>query len=461
MAPVRPSQRRVVERRLPRPVPAPASLPEVATNAMQRFGCIQGACEDTCCRDWGIAIDVADLEQMQRVAAKKNVADGLFHLVVLGKAAPGSGTKTFMKLKEDGSCPLLEASGSCSIHRLAGEDALSTTCSVFPRSSLKIPERQLEVTGSLGCPELARLTLLADDGAEQAPSHAPLLPRDYVGKSLNDEPSDAYTASFFDVRKTLLALVDRADFTVSSRLLFAAHLADQIGSYYFAGTTAFEGSERIFSLHKLKRDLAASLDEQQMRALDDELRGFGGAGEAVLTSTISFLLERQKLAHPERFGRLLQKAFASLQSEATGQVAVPGQEVTPAQLLAVLGRRQSELDERLPGLVQKILGNYVRHYILRHAFVDARDLSAYLGRLMVQLAAIRLLLAGHPSVEAMLARASQADDGGILSHAAVEVIQSFTKAITHNLPFLDTVLGANQETGGFSFGRLALYAKFV
>jgi len=428
---------------------------------MQRFGCIQGACEDTCCRDWGIAIDVADLEQMQRVAAKKKVADGLFHLVVLGKPAPGSGTKTFMKLKEDGSCPLLEASGSCSIHRLAGEDALSTTCSVFPRSSLKIPERQLEVTGSLGCPELARLTLLADDGAEQAPSRAPLLPREYVGKALSDDATDAYSASFFDVRETLLALVDKANFSISSRLLFAAHLADQIGAYYFAGTTAFEGSERTFSQHKLKRDLAASLDEQHLRELDNELSTFAGAGEAVLTSTISFLLERQKLAHPERFGRLLQKVFTSLQGAATGQAAAPGQEVMPAQLLAVVERRRAGLDERLPGLVQKILGNYVRHYILRHAFVDARDLKAYLGRLLVQLAAIRLLLAGHPSVGAMLARAPQPDDGGILSQAAVEVIQSFTKAITHNLPFLDTVLGANQETGGFSFGRLALYAKFV
>src|SRR4051812_42072894 len=88
---------RSVDLRRQRPVPAPAPLPEVATNAMQRFGCIQGACEDTCCRDWGIAIDVADLEQMQKVAAKKNVADGLFHLVVLGKPAPGSSSKTFLK----------------------------------------------------------------------------------------------------------------------------------------------------------------------------------------------------------------------------------------------------------------------------------------------------------------------------------------------------------------------------
>jgi len=428
---------------------------------MQRFGCIQGACEDTCCRDWGIAIDVADLEQMQKVAAKKNVADGLFHLVVLGKPAPGSSSKTFLKLKEDGSCPLLEATGACSIHRIAGEEALSTTCSVFPRSSLAIPGRHLEVTGSLGCPELARLTLLADDGVEQSPSSRPLLPRDYVGKAIPDDPNDAYAASFAAVRDTLLTLMAEPAYPIGSRLLFAAHLADQVRSYYFAGTPAFTGSEGSFSRHKLERDLEASRNEEHLRVLHAELSGFAGAGEVVLTSTISFLLERQKLAHPERFGRLLQKTFASLQGEAVGVAAAPGQEVTPAQLLAVVQRRQRGVDERLPDLVQKILGNYVRHYLLRNAFVDSPDLGTYLGRLMVQLAAIRLLLAGHPSVAAMLGRPAQPEDGGMVSHAAVEIIQSFTKAVTHNLPFLDTVLGANQDTGGFSFGRLALSAKFV
>lgn len=465
MAPVRTKARAVVELRRSRPLPAPFELPQVATQAMQRFGCIQGACEDTCCRDWGISIDVDDLEQMQRVAAQRNLGDGLFHLVVLGKPAPGTSSRTFMKLKDDGSCPLLETSGACSIHRVAGEEALSTTCSIFPRSSLVLPTKQLEITGSLGCPELARLTLLADDGTAQTPTSKQLLPREYVGKTIaesrEDGTQDAYAAAFIEVRETMLALVEDSTYPLGARLMMLTHLAVQVGSFFHAGTTAFEGSERTFSRRKLTRELRTSLDPRTQKEIAADLAAFAGANEVVLTSTISFLLERQKLTHPERFARVLQTVFSSLQGEALGCAAEPGQSVTPADLVAVVQRRQDGVQARLPALVSKVLGNYVRHYLLRHPYTDAPTLQDYLGRLFVQLAAIRLLLAGHPEIEALLAQAPHPEDGGAFSRAAVEVIQSFTKAVTHNLPFLDAVLGANTDSGGFSFGRLALYAKFV
>ena len=155
-----------------------------------------------------------------------------------------------------------------------------------------------------------------------------------------------------------------------------------------------------------------------------------------------------------------------LQADCLG--TAPGEEmnreqtVTSARLWQVDQRRRARLHERSPGLADRILGRYARHYILRNPYTDATSLLSYLGRLSSSLAAIRLLWTAMPELEAQWEKAPETGaDIRVASASAIHVIQTYTKAVSHHAEFLNAVHQVNDQPGGATFGRLVLIAKFV
>lgn len=444
------------------PWPFPAAGIEMATRAMRRFSCTGAECPDSCCRDFGIAFDPPSVERMLVATAVDPVDhERIVRLRVLS-AAPldGSAVQASVSLDNDGACPLLESSGQCWMHRKYGESALATTCSVFPRTSLAI-ENRLEVTGTLACPELARLTLLTEDGPAQEPSVGSLLHRDYVGKTVDagDESRDAYAAPFVRVRETLLHLFGRNDYPLGTRLVVAARLAAQVDRFFRRGTDAFEGSRRGLAFQLLQDELANAVNEAGLQAMHRDLQSFNGSSDAVVASAASLLIQRRRLRHPPRFAALLKAAFGSLQAEAGGGADRP---LTPGELSVLVARRRERLEAKLPGLVDRILARYCRHYLLRYPYTDAPSLLNYLGRMALSVASIRLLLLGAPAVLSVLDAAAGAQvDEARLSAIAVDVIQIFTKAVSHQVDFLTAIQRVSEDSKGVTFGRLVLFAKFV
>ncbi len=440
----------------------PAARLEVATWAMRRFSCTGAECPDSCCRDFGIAFDPPSVERML-VATAADPADHerIVRLQVWSVAPPdGGAVQASVSLDDDGACPLLESSGHCWMHRKYGEAALATTCSVFPRTSLAV-ENRLEVTGTLACPELARLTLLTEDGPAQEPSVGSLLPRAYVGKTVDagDESRDAYAAPFVRVRETLLHLFERSDYPLGTRLVLAARLAAQVDGFFRRGTDAFEGSRRGLACLLLQNELASTVNEAAAKALHRDLQSYNGSSDAVVASAASLLIQRLRLRHPPRFAALLKAAFESLQVEAGGGADRP---LTPGELSVLVARRRQRLDLKLPGLVDRILARYCRHYLLRYPYTDAPSLLNYLGRMALSVASIRLLLLGTPAVVSLLDADDDAQgDEARLSAIAADVIQIFTKAVSHQVDFLTAIQRASEDGRGVTFGRLVLFAKFV
>jgi hypothetical protein len=66
-----------------------------------------------------------------------------------------------------------------------------------------------------------------------------------------------------------------------------------------------------------------------------------------------------------------------------------------------------------------------------------------------------LLAVLHPEAHA-------AAEPDAMNRVAVDVVQTFTKAIGHHPDYLEAALHRGAvATGGFTFGRLVLLAKFV
>ena len=445
-----------------RPVELPQSLPELATRAMRRFRCVGPACEDTCCRDFGIHIDRAGLERMRAaVAHEPEQREKVVHLVVLGMPTPGGEpARNLVQLDDHGGCPMLDADGGCGVHRRHGEGALGTACSVFPRTSLAV-EHRLEVTGSLACPELTRLSLLADDGLEQDPGAEPVLPRAYVGKNVETDTTNLYGSAFSRTRATLIDIFRRDGFTLGTRFAFAANLAAELDDFFLRDARSVGPAEALLFRRRLDAELAATASPEGLTTVRADLGALPESPPVVVAAAATLLAERLRLTHAPRFGALVRDAFLSLGGHAAGDHA-PTLDATRAR--AALRERRAIYDALAPGLLDRLLGRYAHHYLLRYPYTDRPSLLAYLNRLGTSLAAIRFLWLGSPRLWALLApppAINPAEAARAITQVGLEVIQSFTKAVSHHVEFQDAIHEADEQPGGVRFGRLALLARFV
>lgn len=123
----------------------------VMISCMKDFACLAGACPDTCCRDWEIALDEQTLARYE--------------------AMPGElGEQIRAEIRDDdgacfqlrgGYCPFLNEDGLCRIQLAHGAEALSRNCDYFPRFVEEYGATR-EVTFSPACPEAARRLLHAE-----------------------------------------------------------------------------------------------------------------------------------------------------------------------------------------------------------------------------------------------------------------------------------------------------------
>jgi len=443
--------------------PEPAQLPQVTTAALERFACISDRCEDNCCRDWAVPLDQQSLDKIKGVMSKTPEGrERLHRLVVIGRPATRAPGRAHIQMNDQGACPMLEPDSKCGVHAAFGEEALATACSIFPRTAVAVADR-LEVGASLGCPEVSRLVLLAEDeeSSRLRPATRSMLPRPYVGNSVSTDPTDAFAHHFLEVRELLLRLVRLRAHPLAARLVAAAHFADRVQPFFHAGTSEFDGPRQPFARRRLRAEIEEAASPALLTGLAADVANLQVPGDGTAAMLATLLLERKQLPHSPRFAELLRHAFTSLQAEALGHPARPGETVTPQELWQVYARRRDALEARLGARSQQLLANYCEHFLVRHPYTGSGSLLEYLYKLMIQLSAIRLLTVAHPDVAALLNDPPATGDRAVLDRVVVHVVQTFTKAIGHQVAYLDVAFRAAAESGGFSFGRLLVLAKFI
>jgi lysine-N-methylase len=272
-----------------------------------------------------------------------------------------------------------------------------------------------------------------------------------VGKDIDiaDETSDAYVAHFELVRATLSGLLNLCDYPLSSRLTFAAQFAAQMEDFFFQGTTAFRGKQRSFTHLRLQAEIGLAQDADTLNHLHDDMRAFTGNNEAVLGTVLSLLRQRLRLAHPTKFA----VAVAGL---------VPAKGVDAKTLFRLLTSQNARLAASFPGFADRILSRYAQHYLLRNPYIEAPNLSAYLGRLALALATIKTMFLASPAVKDLLTEpANPKDDANALGQALVSITQIFTKTVSHQADYLHVFHQAFESGKGTAFGRLALFARYL
>ena len=113
------------------------------------FHCIAGACPQTCCQEWKIAVDADTLRRWKTVPCPDNPHKRLDSLTCRKEGS------RVIRLNEKHLCPLLTGEKLCRLVLEHGEGMLSRTCQVFPREEHGFPHHS-EKTLMPSCPEVLK-----------------------------------------------------------------------------------------------------------------------------------------------------------------------------------------------------------------------------------------------------------------------------------------------------------------
>lgn len=112
-----------------------------------KFKCIGGSCEDSCCIGWEVEVDDDTYDYYKNINGefgdrlKNNMADGE--------------EKSFV-IRKNGRCPFLDDNNLCDIYTELGEEHLCSVCTDFPRIYAQIGEYK-QVVISISCMEAGKL----------------------------------------------------------------------------------------------------------------------------------------------------------------------------------------------------------------------------------------------------------------------------------------------------------------
>lgn len=126
---------------------------------VSKFQCVGPECLISCCRGWSINIDKKSHQKYIFSPHAEIAAIAKENLILQRK---GKNNYSRVKLNEKGECPFIDENKLCMIHRDLGEEALSPTCSTYPRNSSRYRD-ETRHTMTLSCPEVVRRVLFDPD----------------------------------------------------------------------------------------------------------------------------------------------------------------------------------------------------------------------------------------------------------------------------------------------------------
>jgi len=368
---------------------------------MQKFKCIGGDCEDSCCSGWKVVFEkkttkgyLSAPHEEVRLIAKASIKKI--------KDNRSSANYSFVQLNAQGACPFQQADKLCLIQSRMGEKALSKTCSTYPQKQGVLDQGQVE-GATLSCPEAARLCLLAPD-AMQIEGRSHTLSFDANTPMLNDNqtPLDFLHSSAMGLLEDDRILPEEFILIYSSALSLFLKNSDN----------AFSKESRFIEFSTLIRHVQRSLASVRTSALNDD-----PAIRFQIGKVMPLLIKRSReiLIQNKRFGAAVIRCLEGLAVE-KGDIAVSEKRYTEA----MKSLTKHEKDTLTLGFRNYLMNDLIINSVRYRSSGDAA-FSALQGS-AVRLCIFMFLVLG----------AKAADDAVNIAEVLVEAVSSSARAFEHN-----------------------------
>lgn len=200
---------------------------------VDEFSCIGPECTDSCCKYWRIIIskrEYLDYKKMDCSPKLRRAMEGAFHRL------PNETELAYaeMCVKENGDCPFLDRDSLCMLQKEKGEEALSLTCSIFPRLYKNIGNKAITLSLNPTCchvteilmkhPEGLRLVETEYNGENRYINHgrysSPTIPTSWKGYSY-----------YWSILNGEIDILQNRNFTVPERMLILGYFCQKTEEY--------------------------------------------------------------------------------------------------------------------------------------------------------------------------------------------------------------------------------------
>ncbi len=399
-----------------------------APNYYAQFQCIGSQCEDTCCGGWSIGID-QDTYRQYETSTHAQLAP-LFQAALSKITSPSASDINFglMKMKSDGRCHFLQSDQLCAIQSKLGAQALSHTCSIYPRYLNQFGGQRENALG-ISCPEAARLILLNPQpmqfglinptpGIDDRSHTAYRVP-------LQTDGDPAQISVLNDFRALIIAILQCRQLSLGARVMTLGFLLEEANRITMSEQFA-DASELLPTLGAFVDLLAhpARLEAQFAQIAPDVPRKL-----ELITALIANALTAG--ASP-RFRECLQAAAQGLQAR-------PGSDV-----LSQYSHGYHAFYQPFFGPRAHIFENYLVNQVIIRLFPFARGSYLDLYREMVfNLAILQVLLVG------MAVQRQGLDEACV-----IQLFQSFSRRSDHNNRHLERLVESLGVTEQDSFAHV-------
>lgn len=400
---------------------------------VKEFTCIGTDCEDSCCSvGWSIDIDFKTYKKYKDLKKSHPLKKEIDKSFIRNRGTTSDSNYAKIKLKKDGSCPLLNEKKLCSIHNQLGEEYLSYTCKVYPRFVNLVDER-VEVSLTTSCPEAARMALLNpnlmafDEIGDDELSYQ-LAKHQVITKPKGENHINYY---FWDLRIFTISLLQNRNFTMDERLIL-------LGMFYNKVQLLIK-NEELSKIHTLIKETKEGIDTGKVR---QGLSKIPSSNEIQL-ELVKSIISSNRAIKEERFSQCLNDFIEGLK--------INGLETQESEnIVSQFEHCYKEYYQPHFNQYHFILENYLVNYVYKNMFPLNQGLDVFRAfcLLTIKYSIIKLLLIGISGFYK-----------GLNNDIIIKVIQSFSKVIEHNGPFLDNLLKQMEEKEYLTMGYMVILIK--
>ncbi|VBB04943.1 Hypothetical protein LUCI_0149 [Lucifera butyrica] len=384
----------------------------------QSFHCIAAECHDSCCIGWDVVIDQITYEAYQK--CQDTILKALFreHISINDKCVGNSTYVPYALVKLNHHiCPFLTDERLCIIQRTLDEESLSITCATYPRTFNDV-DGVLERSLCVSCPEAARLVLLNkepmqfDSSESMVTVRSPQIP---VLNTLYDAHNKPYRY-FGKVRAFIIALLQDRTYPLWQRLIILSTFCNRIDQV---------------TAEKYEKDIPYLISY-----FADKIRG-GEFREPMdnAATNLEIQLQAMKILIDHRLqGECVTTQFLDCIREFT-----QGLGFTEGASLDVAVKRYEEVYNvyyhPFMNKHEYILENYLVNYMFKNLFPFGPQKSIIYEPKSIY-TEYTLLVLHYSMIKSLLIGMAGYHRQDFSAGHVVKLIQTFAKAIEHNLPYL-------------------------
>ena len=408
------------------------SRPLLTPQYMRQFKCVGSQCEDTCCIGWRGNIDHATYRKYRRVTDPE-LRQELDSCIKRNRSQPGEQNYARIKMNRGNACPLLNEDSLCRIQLRLGEEFLSDVCATYPRIS-NLVNNVLEKSGTMSCPETARLALLNPDEMEFDELTEPIETRNIINRRIDTHGLAVARSAkryFWELRIFTIQVLQNRNYSLAERLIILGMFYHRVQNQIDAGQV--EDIPRIIALYT---NLLAG----------NELR----AELASIPTQVTIQLELMKELTDER---VVKGVSSRTYLECYTQFLHGVQYIREATVEEIAARYQEAEETYYRPFMERheyILENYLVNYVFKNLFPFSGEKNLFDNYIMmvVHYALIKMHLIGIGAFHR-----------GLTEEVVIKLIYSFARVVEHSPQYLQHVLRLLKDNGYDTMAYMAILIK--